>query len=139
MHPLDIAKHYFALSNDSNLDAITRLFFESSTYRAGNGDLFLGVTDIMTLQRQYHASFAKLAWRVAGVTETRPGIIHFEFDFEGTTHNGEQVRYAGLEDVIIFKDGIQHIHVQRLLSRCRIKGAKGLLSAALARAARSVA
>ncbi|WP_252179498.1 hypothetical protein [Endozoicomonas sp. 4G] len=114
MNSLQIAEYYFQLSNDSNFDEITKLFCQSSTYRSGKGELFLGVSDIMSMQRRYHGLFAKLEWQVNSVTETKPGIVHFNFNFVGETHTGERVEYSGLEDVVVYGGKIQHIQVQRL-------------------------
>lgn len=114
MNPLEIAEYYFQLSNESDFDAITKLFCKSSTYRSGNGELFLGVSDIMSMQRLYHGMFARLEWQVSSVIETKPGIVHFNFNFVGETYTGEQVEYSGLEDVLVYDGKIQHIQVQRL-------------------------
>ncbi|WP_257281480.1 MULTISPECIES: hypothetical protein [unclassified Endozoicomonas] len=114
MNSLEIAESYFQLSNDSNFDEITKLFCESSTYKSGNGELFLGVNDIMSVQRLYHGMFARLEWKVISVTETKPGIVHFNFNFVGETHTGETVEYSGLEDVVVYDGRIQHIQIQRL-------------------------
>ncbi|WP_330925504.1 hypothetical protein [Candidatus Sororendozoicomonas aggregata] len=114
MNPLEIAEYYFKLSNDSNFEEITRLFCESATFRSGKGELFLGVTDIMSMQRQHHGMFTQLQWKVSSVTEIKPGIIHFTFDFAGKTHEGERVEYSGLEDVVIYQGKIQHVQVRRL-------------------------
>ena len=114
MTPLDIAKHYFQLSNESNLEDISRMFCENSTFRSGKNVLFLGVQDIMAMQHIHHGMYKKLRWHVKDVKEIKPGIIHFEFDFEGVTHSEEQIAYSGMEDVIIYKGKIQHVQVQRL-------------------------
>ena len=113
MTSIEIAKHYFDLSNDSDFDRIKLMFGESSTYRSGSGDLFLGVKDIMAMQRDYHGSFKVLKWRVNNVDEIKPGIILLDFDFKGETHEGQGVKYSGLEYVIIFDGKIQHIDVRR--------------------------
>ncbi len=114
MNPLEIAKHYFKLSNDSNFEEITKLFCESSTFRSGKGELFLGSDAIMSMQKLHHGMFTNLEWIISSVSEIKPGIIHFNFDFTGETQTGEKVEYSGLEDVVIFNGKIQHIHVQRL-------------------------
>ena len=114
MTPLEIARHYFELSNDSNFAEISKLFHDGSTVRSGKGELFLGVENIMAMQRAHHGNFARLEWSVKSVTEVKPGIIHFVFDFNGETQSGEQVEYSGLEDVIVFAGKIQHIQVELL-------------------------
>ncbi|WP_281646378.1 hypothetical protein [Parendozoicomonas sp. Alg238-R29] len=112
MSPLEIAEYYFKLSNDSNFEEITKLFSESSTFRSGKGELFLGAKDIMNMQRIHHGMYTKLGWLVESVSEIKPGIVHFVFDFKGETLSGEKVVYSGLEDVIIHNGKIQHIQVQ---------------------------
>ncbi len=112
MPPLEIAKNYFELSNDSNFAAISQLFHAGSTFRSGKGELFLGVENIMAMQKLHHGSYAKLEWLVRSVSEVKPGIVHFVFDFKGETQLGEQVEYSGMEDVIVFDGKIQHVQVQ---------------------------
>ncbi len=112
MSPLEIAEYYFKLSNDSNFDEITKLFCESSTFRSGKGELFLGDNDIMSMQRVHHGSFSQLEWTVNSVSEVKPGIIRFAFDFKGETQSRKKIEYSGLEDVVIFDGKIQHIQVQ---------------------------
>ena len=112
MTPLAIARHYFELSNDSNFAGISKLFCESSTFRSGKGELFLGVNNIMAMQRAHHGSYARLEWAVKSVSEVKPGIVHFAFDFKGETQTGEQVEYSGFEDVIVFGGKIQHVQIQ---------------------------
>jgi hypothetical protein len=110
MTPIKTAKYYFDLSNESDFDNIKSMFTQSSTYCSGTGELFLGVKDIMVMQRSYHNSFK---WLVNTVDEIKPGIIVLDFDFEGETQVGEAVDYSGLEYIIIYAGKIQHIDVHR--------------------------
>ncbi|WP_281558308.1 hypothetical protein [Thalassomonas sp. RHCl1] len=112
MKPLDIAIRYFKLSNESDFDEITKMFCEHSTFYSAKHELFLGVNDIMAMQRVHHGSYKQLQWKVKSVEEVKPGIIHFDFDFEGETQAGERIEYSGLEDVVIHAGKIQHIHVR---------------------------
>ncbi|AMO54445.1 hypothetical protein GZ77_23070 [Endozoicomonas montiporae] len=114
MTPLEMANLYFQLSNESNFGEIKKLFDDSSTFRSGTGELFLGVDNIMPMQKTYHGQFTALEWTVNNVSEIKPGIIHFEFNFKGKAKTGEVIEYSGLEDVVIFNGKIQHIQVQRL-------------------------
>ncbi len=112
MTALEIARRYFELSNESNFDEITKMFRESSTF-SGREDLFLGVNDIMAMQRAHHGSYKQLRWVVKHVEELKPGIIRFDFDFQGETQSGELVEFSGLEDVLIYDGKIQHVGVCR--------------------------
>ena len=111
MTSLDLAKHYFQLSNESNFEEITKMFRKSSTFRSGKGELFLGSDSIMAMQRKHHGMYKSLDWKVLKVIEPKPGIITFVFDFTGITQAGECVEYSGVEDVIIYDGKIQHIQV----------------------------
>ena len=112
MTPLQLAKHYFDLSNDSNFDEITPMFTDSSTFYSGKHDLFLGGTEIMSMQRAHHGSYQALHWHVTQVAEVKPGIIRFDFDFKGKTNAGGEVEYSGIEHVVIHQGKIQHIQIR---------------------------
>jgi len=114
MNSLELAKYYFELSNNSDFEEITKLFDERSTFRSAKGELFLGVDDIMAMQRIHHGLFIKPNWIVNKVSESKPGVIRFDFDFSGETHSGDVVEYSGIEDVVIYKGKIQHIQVERI-------------------------
>ncbi|WP_444901768.1 hypothetical protein ACJJIG_22120 [Microbulbifer sp. SSSA007] len=109
---LELAKYYFDLSNQSNFVEIENLFDESSTFCARDGALYLGVKDIMVMQRVHHGSYSKLEWIVNKVEEVKPCIIRFDFDFEGTTQEGETAKMSGVEFVIVDRGIIRHIDVR---------------------------
>lgn len=113
MTSIEIAQQYFELSNRSDFDKIKLLFTETSTYRSGSSELFLGVKDIMAMQRSYHESFVSLMWQIKAINEIKPGIILIEFSFKGKTKTGEIVVYSGLESIIFYDKKIQHIDVCR--------------------------
>ncbi|MRI32442.1 hypothetical protein EOPP23_05515 [Endozoicomonas sp. OPT23] len=68
----------------------------------------------MAMQRKHHGMYSSLNWSVKSMEELKPGVVHFEFDFEGMTQSGETVKYSGLEDVVVFAGQIQHIQVEIL-------------------------
>ena len=113
MTSIEKAKQYFDLSNDSDFDRIKSMFTDNSTYCSGSGELYLGVKDIIAMQRSYHGCFKSLKWQVNNVNKIKPGIILFEFDFKGQTQEGEDVGYSGFEYIIIYDGIIQHIDVRR--------------------------
>ena len=109
---LTIAKHYFDLSNNSDFESIAKLFDENSTFCTRNLEYFIGVENIIIMQRAHHGLYQKLKWTVNSVTEIKSGVICFDFSFEGVNQIGEVVKAVGLEYVII-KDGkIRHIDVK---------------------------
>jgi len=113
MTAIEKAQHYFDLSNASDFDRIKALFTKNSTYCSGTGELYLGVNDIMAMQRSYHGSFKSLKWQVKTVEIIKPNIILFNFDFKGENQAGETVENSGLEYIIIHNEKIQHIDVRR--------------------------
>ncbi len=119
MTSLEIAKNYFELSNESNFKEIERMFCKSSTFRSGKGELFLGCEKIMAMQRVHHGIYKQLKWTVNEVSELKPGIVRFEFDFTGEKQDGEAVSYSGVEDIVIHDKMIQHIQVQITQSNSR--------------------
>ena len=113
MTAIKIGQHYFDLSNESDFESIQLLFSKSITYRSGSGELFIGVPDIIAMQRQYHGSFESLLWQVNTTNEIKPGIIQLDFSFSGISKSAEKVSYSGLETIIIYQGKIQHIDVYR--------------------------
>jgi hypothetical protein len=113
MTAIEKAQHYFDLSNASDFDRIKSLFTKSSTYCSGTGELYLGVNDIMAMQRSYHGSFKSLKWQVNTVDQIKSDIILLDFDFKGESQACEKVEYSGLEYIIIHNEKIQHIDVRR--------------------------
>ena len=113
MTAIEIAQHYFDLSNESDFDHIELMFTQTTTYRSGKGELFLGAEDIMTMQRSYHDSFQTLKWQINSINEIKPGIIIIDFSFSGVTNSGEKLKYSGLESIVIYHEKIQHIDVSR--------------------------
>ena len=108
---LELAKHYFDLSNTSNFIEIEKLFVENTTFCARSGEYFLGRDDIMVMQKAHHGCYQQLKWHVNALHELKPGIICFDFSFEGVKQNGEQTNMSGIEYLIIQNDKIRHIDV----------------------------
>lgn len=109
---IELAQHYFDLSNDSDLDAIRELMISSTTYSSANTGLFLGVDDIIAMQTEFHAGFESLNWQVNAVEEIKPGIVQFDFTFYGRRRNGETVQSHGIETVVVHAGKIQHIEIR---------------------------
>ncbi len=109
---IEIAKKYFEVSNQSDFDAIGKLFTHSTTYSSQNTGLYLGVEDILAMQRSYHGSFQSLNWKINDIQEVKSGIIEIDFSFSGVTIDGDKVSYSGLEYVVICGNLIQHIEVR---------------------------
>ncbi len=112
MSPLALAKHYFELSNKSDLDAIRALMTESTTYSSENTGLHLGVDQIMAMQENFHGSFEILCWHVREVEEIKPGVVRFEFLLSGKRKSGEAVCQAGIEHIVVHEGKLQHIEVR---------------------------
>ncbi len=109
---LDLAQHYFDLSNQGRLDEIERLFTPSSTYSSLNTGLHLGAENIIAMQRTFHAGFRSLHWHINSAEEVRPGIVLFDFVMTGTTADGDDVDFSGLEYVIVHQGRLQHVEVR---------------------------
>ena len=109
---LQLAKHYFNLSNEGRLSDIRKLFTPSSTYSSENTGVYLGADQIMEMQTEFFASFETMGWDVHSVKEVKPGIVLFDFTFSGKTLDGEAVHRSGREYVIVYNGKIQHIEVR---------------------------
>ena len=114
MSALKIAENYFKLSNESNLDEIYTMLHKSSTFCSSSFDIFVGADEIIKMQRLYHGSFNHLEWIVKKVTEIKPSVVKFDFDFLATDKKENKIRFSGIEYVVILGDKIQHIQVCRI-------------------------
>jgi uncharacterized membrane protein len=112
MTNIEIAKHYFDLSNKSDFESIASLLTPSTTYSSQNTGLYVGKDDIMAMQRDFHGKFSVLKWRVNSVEEVKPGIVLFDYDFRAELPSGEKVESSGLEYIIVHSGRIQHIEVR---------------------------
>ncbi len=109
---LALAYQYFDLSNTSDMQGIAALMSPSTTYSSANTGLYLGVSEIIAMQRAFHASFERLRWTILEAQEIRPGIIQIHFSFEGIKLNGENIKTKGLEHILVYNQKIQHIEVR---------------------------
>ncbi|MFT5219112.1 MAG: hypothetical protein ACI87H_001249 [Gammaproteobacteria bacterium] len=109
---VQLAKHYFDLSNAGNLAEIRKLFTPSSTYSSAHTGVYLGVDQIIQMQTDFFAGFETMTWKVHSVEEEKPGVVLFDFTFSGITLDGARVRRPGREYVIVFNDRIQHVEVR---------------------------
>ena len=109
---IQLAKHYFDLSNEGKLTDIKALFTSSSTYSSANMDVYLGADQIMDMQTKFFAGFRTMKWNVNSVKEIKPGIVLFGFTFTGKTLDGEAVQRSGREYVVVYNGKIQHIEVR---------------------------
>lgn len=109
---VELAERYFALSNAGRLDEIETMFTPSSTYSSANTGVFLGVEQIMGMQRAFFSSFKEMGWVLHSVEEVRQGVVLFDFTFTGVTNDGESVNRPGLEYVIVYDRKLQHVEVR---------------------------
>ena len=109
---LEIAEHYFELSNAGKLNEIKALFGPSSTYSSAHTGIYLGADEIMAMQSRFFAGFKTLSWTIHSVEEVKPGIVLFAFTLNGETTGGEQVERPGDEYVVVHEGRIQHVEVR---------------------------
>lgn len=112
MKDIDIAKKYFELSNEWNLDWISEMFKENSTYSSQNTWIYLGRENIMKMMRNFFDSFKILNWEVKSEEEVWKWIILFDFILTWEKSSWEKIQMEWLEYVIIFEWNIQHIDVR---------------------------
>lgn len=113
MTPLELAEHYFELSNQGKLDDIEPLFSENSTYSSDNQGLFLGRSQIMEMMRSFFAGYSSLNWSIEASRELKPGIAEIEFRFQGRDLDGRASDRRGVERIAVNQGGIQHIEVRK--------------------------
>ncbi len=109
---LETANLYFELSNKSDFDAIERLFTDTTTYSSQATGIYLGVNDIIAMQRAFHGKYSLLHWNVNSVEEVKPGIVLYDYDFVGDLSDGTKIETSGLEYVVVYQGKIQHVEIR---------------------------
>jgi len=109
---LEIAQLYFDLSNKSDFEGIAKLLTDTTTYSSQNTGEYTGKDTILAMQQVFHSKFSSLEWKVNSVTETKTGVIVFDYDFVGKQHDGTEVRSSGLEYVTVLYGKIQDIEIR---------------------------
>ena len=112
MKPTEIAQLYFDLSNKSAFEGTAKLFTDETVYRSVNAGDYVGIKDILTMQKAFHGKFKKLHWHVNSVEETKPGTVLFDYDFSATTKDGEQTTSSGLEYVKVANGKITRVEIE---------------------------
>ena len=113
MTTLEIANLYFELSNKSDFENLAKLFTDSTTYSSSNTGEYVGGGSIITMQKAFHSKFSNLHWQVNKIAEVKSRVIQFDYNFKGTTLEGEVIRSSGLEYVTISdEDKIQDIEIR---------------------------
>ena len=109
---VQLAKHYFDLSNEGKLAEIRALFTPSSTYSSAFTGVYLGADEILEMQTKFFEGFETMRWDVDSVEEVKPGIVLFGFTFSGKTLEGEMVNRPGQEYVVVYNGKLQHVEVR---------------------------
>ena len=116
MTALEVARHYFALSNQRDLTAISDLFSEDATYSSDNTGVHYGRTAIMSMVRTFFTDFPELHWTVLSETEmSQPEIIQFKFRCAYEDAEGNSGQREGLETMVIDHQGLlRHVEERNL-------------------------
>ena len=112
IEPIEIAKRYFELSNERDLDGIAEILADSATYSSENTGMHFGKKNILVMTKTFFESFTELHWEVHEITEEKPGAILFDFTLTGTKNDGEKISRDGLEYVVVHEGKVQHVEVR---------------------------
>jgi len=111
MNPLQIAKKYFEVSNQSDFREISKLLNTSSTYSSQNTGLYLWVDDIIEMQKAFHESFESLNWDIIDIREEKLWIVKVNFVFKWLK-KWEKVEFSAIEYIVVLDWIIQHIEIR---------------------------
>jgi hypothetical protein len=110
----ELAKRYFELSNQSDMNSIDAMFTDSSTYSSVNTGVYLGRSQIMTMMRAFHSAYASLNWTIDSIEEIRPGVAHIVFTLRSVNTQGAVTVSHGNEYVLAFNGRLQHVEVRSM-------------------------
>jgi hypothetical protein len=111
---VELAKRYFELSNQSDMNSIDAMFTDSSTYSSVNTGVYLGRSQIMNMMRAFHSAYASLNWTINSIEEIRPGVAQIEFTLRSVNTQGEVTESHGNEYVLAFNGRLQHVEVRNM-------------------------
>lgn len=110
--PIEIAKKYFELSNQGDLNAIKILIDPNATYSSENTGLHFGKINIMTMKENFFSQYDHLFWQIHKIEEVKHNITLFDFTLEMKKNAHTEYR-KGIEYVIVNDNQlIQHIEVK---------------------------
>jgi metal-dependent HD superfamily phosphatase/phosphodiesterase len=66
---IEISKKYFSLSNEPNLEEISKLFTDNTIYNSKNTGNYLGVKNIISMQKKFYNDFNKINWVINTLEE----------------------------------------------------------------------
>lgn len=107
-----VAREYFEVSNESDMEKIALLLTPSTTYSSVRQGVFLGVKQIIEMQTAFHTSFDHLNWEIKAIDEIRPGVALIDFVMRAQREGEEMLEIPGDEYVIVHEGKIQHIEVR---------------------------
>jgi hypothetical protein len=111
---VELAKRYFELSNQGDMNSIGAMFTDSSTYSSVNTGVYLGRSQIMNMMRAFHSAYASLNWTINSIEEIRPGVAQIEFTLRSVNTQGEVTESHGNEYVLAFNGRLQHVEVRSM-------------------------
>ncbi|MBL8640752.1 MAG: nuclear transport factor 2 family protein [Alphaproteobacteria bacterium] len=109
---VDLARNYFDLSNKGDLDGIQNLMTDQTTYSSQNTGVFLGVSQIMDMQRKFFSTYSDLYWDIKSISEERLGVVKIDFELSGRAQDGALLFRSGVEYVIVFNGKLQHLEIR---------------------------
>lgn len=112
MNNIELATHYFELSNRGDLDTIRGLFEERATYSSANVGLYYGVDNILVMMTKFFAQYLQRSWTISAIEETKPNVVRVDFHFQGRLKDGETQSREGIEHLVIDDGKIRHIEVR---------------------------
>jgi ketosteroid isomerase-like protein len=112
MSNIEVATHYFQLSNQGDLAAIRDLFDQRATYSSSNVGLYYEVGNILEMMTSFFEQYQERVWTIDAVEEVKPHIVRVEFSFKGRLQSGEDQFRRGVEHLVIDGSKIRHIEVR---------------------------
>ena len=112
MNSINVAKRYFALSNDRDLEGIKAMIHDKATYSSDNTGVHFGKSGIMEMMVAFYDRFPQLQWNVHSISEEKPDIVTVDFTLSAEDKSGNAVKIKGIERLVIDDETIRHIEVR---------------------------
>ncbi len=112
MSNLDLVKHYFELSNKSDLGNIEKILFDDVVYSSDNVWVHFWKENVMSMKKDFFWKFNEICWKVLKIEEVKNNIFEIDFIFQAELLDGTQIDKSWKETVIVKNWKIYFIQVR---------------------------
>jgi hypothetical protein len=109
-----IAKRYFELSNNRELNSIPKLFCNEIIYSSDNTGVYFGKDNVMQMMDTFFSKFKFLNWKINSIELIKDLTVEIYFILKTVDNEGNEFEKKGIERLIIYDHLIKYIEVRNI-------------------------